>query len=230
MKHWSVVMSRSIHESRKTFAPSFTTDCLRIYLTFLTCVIPSLQAVAGKAFLPPAPAAAGKSYFFASRGACASSGQFSAQDCAAAFARVDTLLHERAPKFTNKYECVLEFKLCEKDADSYLPGALGVELIRSSKGLVALPMLAVETPRDMLRDPETPPPSGRDVVADVASGSRRSGNEIISPFGALAFPAPVAAVAPPSLKGFHRLVEEAELRLAIFQKNAKTNPNWRAER
>ncbi len=199
-------------------------------MTFMT---PGTLAVAAKLYLPPAPAVAGKSYFFASRHACAISGQFSAQDCASAFERVDILLHERAPKFADKIECLLQFKLCDKTAEGYLPTALGVEIVRSPKGDVALPMLAVETPRDMLRAPDPPPPRGAGVgvVAYVAPRPGRVGKAMISPYGALALQATsLAPVTPPSIKGYHRFVEEVQLRLAIFQQGAKPSSNWRASR
>lgn len=198
-------------------------------MTFMT---PGTRSVAAKLYLPPAPAVAGKSYFFASRHACAGSGQFSAQDCASAFERVDILLHERAPKFADKIECLLQFKLCDKTAEGYLPTALGVEIVRSRKGDVALPMLAVETPRDMLLAPTPPaPPSGAGVAADVAPRPGRVGKAMISPYGALALQATsLAPVTPPSIKGYHRFVEEVQLRLAIFQQGAKPSSNWRASR
>jgi hypothetical protein len=212
------------------FSGCFMTKLLRLYIVFMTFIIPSTQAVAGKFRLPPAPAAMEKSYFFATRRACAGSGQFSNQECADAFVRVDALLHERAQKFADKFECVLKFKLCDREADGYLPSALGVEIVRSPKGLVALPMLAVETPRAMLRDPAPPPPAG-EVVADAGPQTARSGNRPISPYGALSLQATsLAPVSPPSLKSYRRFVEEVQLRLAVYQQGARPKPDWRAER
>jgi hypothetical protein len=177
-------------------------------------VAPCAPAAAGKRLLPPPPINAGKSYFFASRRACASAGYFSEQECAAAFERADALLRERAPKFADKYDCVLQFKMCDRDAETYLPASLGVEIVRSPKGMTAFPMLAVETPADWLRDPEPPPPD-RDVAADASSYPRRAGNSAPSPYGVLALEATNPASAPsPSIKSYRRYIEQVRLRLA----------------
>jgi hypothetical protein len=191
---------------------------------------PCAPAHAGKGLLPPPPAANGKSYFYASRRACASAGQFSEQDCAAAFERVDALLRERAPKFADRIDCVVQFKLCEQSAEGYLPAVLGVEIVRAPKGLVALPMLAIESPPELLRDPEPAPPD-RGYAADGAPQPRRSGNGAPSPYGVLALEgADLAPVAPPSIKSYRRYIEEIQLRQTVFQQGGKPNPMWRAER
>lgn len=198
-------------------------------LALLMLMSPCAPAHAGKGLLPPAPAADGKSYFYASRRACASAGQFSEQDCAAAFERVDALLRERVPKFADKIDCVVQFKLCERDdAEGYLPAVLGVEIVRAPKGLVALPMLAIETPAELLRDPEPPPPD-RGYAADGEPLPRRTGAP--SPYGVLALEAAnLAPVTPPSIKSYRRYIEEVQLRQTVYQQGAKPNPMWRAER
>ncbi|MCI4677159.1 DUF1190 domain-containing protein [Rhodoblastus acidophilus] len=174
--------------------------------------------------MPPAPVVTGQPYFFASRRACASSGAFSARQCAEAFDRVDDLMRERAPKFPDRVDCVLQFKLCEKESGSYRPQALGVEIDPAPRGLVATPMLAVETPAAMLHDPEPAPPAS----APPPQGERSAA---ISPYGLLSLePARFAPAPSPSLAGYHRFVEEVELRRAVFAQNAEANPGRPADR
>jgi hypothetical protein len=219
------IISAEDDDKEKLTTGSSMTKLLQLCLVLMTIFAPPRPASGGKGFLPPAPAANGKSFYFASPGACASSGQFSAEDCAAAFVRVAALIRERAPKFAEKYECVLQFKMCEADDAGYLPTTLGVEIVRSSKGLVARPMLAVETPGDLLRDPQPPTP-GRDMTADGAPRWHHAGTGAASPYGVLAldatFPAPVA---PPSLKSYRRYIDEVRLHLAASEQSAKPNPD-----
>jgi hypothetical protein len=177
----------------------------------------SSPAAASEFYLPAAPAAAGRPYFFASRRACVSSGAFSAQQCAEAFDRVDEFMRERAPKFPDRVDCVLQFKLCEIESGSYRPQALGVEIDPSPRGPVAVPMLAVETPPALVGDPEPSPPPEPKLSA------------AISPFGLLSLE-PARLAQPPSLAGYRHFVAEVQLRRAIFDRGAKPNPGWRAER
>jgi hypothetical protein len=205
------------------------TIILRILFLFMTTVAVAQPAKAGKKLLPPAPPSLGPSAFFASERACASSGRFSTQECAEAFDRVDALLRERAPKFADKVDCVLQFHLCARSDDGYRPAALGVEIIRARKALIALPMLAVETGPDLWRDPEPAP--GRDIFAEAATRGEGPRRAPASPYGALGLQAAsLATLQPPSIASYHRFVEEVQLRLAIFEQGAKPRLNWRAER
>lgn len=207
---------------------SSMTKLFQFGLILTTVISPGLATGAPRRFLPPAPAMTGKSVFFASPDACAASGNFSERDCVAAFDRVAAVIRARAPKFAEKYECVLQFKLCESDADGFLPAAMGVEMVRSREGLVALPVLAVETPADMLRDPEPPAP-GRDLGAEASPRPERSRTS--SPYGVLALEATnLAAVTPPSLQSYRRYIAEAQLRQAGSQQETGPDPNWRARR
>ena len=174
---------------------------------------------------PPPPTTTGEAYFFASSSACASSGRFSAQDCENAFNHAQTLMHERTPRFSDKIECVLQFKLCEKNSEFYRPQALGVEIDATPQGSVAIPVLAVETPHDMLRDPETANSAG---AGDYSPGGARRASD--SPYGVLALdPAKMAAV-PPSLSGYHLFIERVQICLAAFQQRAVSERLWRSER
>jgi hypothetical protein len=209
----------------------FMTLLLQFCFGFLTCAVSPAPAIAGKRFLPPAPPPMSQSHFFASKHACASSGAFSAQECSEAFARVEGLLRDRAPKFAERYECVVAFRLCDKDGDAYRPASLGVEIVQSAKGLVVLPMLAVETPRDMLREPEAPPGDNERLANNLVPDVRPSPKAAGSPFGALGHDAARQPSDPPqTLRGYRRLVQETQLRLAAFAQNAKRTDNWRAER
>jgi hypothetical protein len=176
-------------------------------------------AIAGRR-LPPAPASQGKSVFFASRDACASSSQFSERACDDAFDRVATLIRERAPKFVDKVDCVLEFKMCEADEAGFRPTVLGVEIVRSANGGVSvLPMLAVDTPAYMTREPEPT--------------QERARTGAPSPYGVLALEAasftPASAPAP-SLKGYHQFINEVQLRQAVDRRISRPNLSWRVER
>jgi hypothetical protein len=179
---------------------------------------------AGKFHLPPPPPPMSRSHFFASSGACAGSGHFLPQECVRAFEEVETLLNERAPKFASRSECVAAFRICDKSpAGTYLPAILGVEIVRSPKGLAPLPMLAVETPPELLRKPEPPT-----RVVDIAP---RRVEPPPSPFGALGLEGMnKASERPKSLKGYRLLLEEAQLRFVAFAQNVKPGVNWRAER
>lgn len=216
--------------SKRQSLPRHVTIILRIIFLFVTMPALPLPAEADKAYFPPMPPAVSKSAFFASQRACASSGQFSDQDCAAAFERVETLMSERAPKFADRYECVLQFRICDKSAEGYRPATLGVEIIRSRKGMVALPMLAIETSADLWRDSELAPPAGGGVAENAGRGDH-SARVPASPFGALGLQATnFAPVGQPSIKSYRRHVEQVQLRLAQFEQGAKPRPNWRAER
>lgn len=166
-----------------------------------------------------------RSHFFASRSACAGSGHFLPQECVNAFDEVETLLRERAPKFASRSECVAAFRICDKSGETYLPATLGVEMVRSPKGLAALPMLAVETPHELLRKPEPPK-----RVADIAP-RRMPPPPTPSPFGVLGMEGVnMASEQPKSLKGYRRLIEQAQLRFVAFAQNGRSGVNWRAER
>jgi len=202
------------------------TKLLQLCIAFMTASSTAAPAFADKFHLPPAPTQTGKSFFFASSRACVSSGQFSAQECADAFDRVSALLHEHARKFAAEIDCVMKFKLCDKEADGYAPAALGVEIVRSSSGVTAVPMLAVETPREMWREPapvSAPPPA---FVADVAQHLHVPGPDAKSPYGALVFEASSLSLdEPPSLKSYRRFAEEGRLRLAAFHRGSRLNWN-----
>lgn len=209
----------------------YMTHILHFFSLYMTIIAVTQPAKAGKGFLPPAPPSLSQSAFFASQRACASSGRFTQQECADAFERVETLLHERAPNFAEKVECVLRFRLCDKSDDGYRPTALGVEIVRSRKALIALPMLAVESGSDLWRDPAPVPSGDRDVYADGAPRDEISRRAPTSPYGALGLQAAsLAPVFPPSIRSYRRFVEEVQLRLAVFEQGAKPRLNWRAER
>ena len=129
----------------------------------------------------------------------------------------------RAPKFASRSECVSVFRICDKTDGAYLPATLGVEIVRSRTGLAALPMLAVETPPELLRDPEPPK-----RVADIAPRRREPPP---SPFGVLGVEGVnMASDQPKSLNGYRRLIEQAQLRFVAFAQNVRPGSNWRAER
>jgi Protein of unknown function (DUF1190) len=124
-----------------------------------------LIVLAGSIFLACGATAAaanlGRSYFFANRDACAASGRFTAEDCAAAFANARAQLRDRAPRFGSSEECRLKFRLCDvarprtpveeamsyapEEEVAYTPTALGVEIVVSANGVESAPTLAVET-------------------------------------------------------------------------------------
>jgi hypothetical protein len=96
-----------------------------------------------------------KSYFFATREACAAA--FRKRECDAAFANAEAELRDRAPSFDSRSECRLKYHFCEArriepldaeetEAIAYSPLALGVEMVAAARGVVAAPVLAVETP------------------------------------------------------------------------------------
>jgi hypothetical protein len=99
---------------------------------------------------------AGKSHFFATREACAASGEFRKWECETAFANAAEQLYNQAPSFPSKADCQLQFRLCgrrpsESDSDAdYAPLALGIEIANTPEGSIAAPALAVETPAGML--------------------------------------------------------------------------------
>ena len=108
-----------------------------------------------------APVRAEAGHSFASAAACRSSGLFSADDCVAAFDRAEILMRERAPHFPDRIDCVLSFKLCERQDGAYRPSMLGVDVRKAPGGTEAVPILAVEAPRGQFRDPPpapAPPP------------------------------------------------------------------------
>ncbi|MBI1980971.1 MAG: DUF1190 domain-containing protein [Methylocystis sp.] len=107
-------------------------------------------------------ATSGKTYFFATQEACTASRTFTARECAAAFINAKAQLEDRAPRFESSGDCRLRFRLCEvrwiepqqdealayaeTDAVAFMPMALGVELIKTARGVEAAPTLAVDTP------------------------------------------------------------------------------------
>lgn len=194
-------------------------------VAMLTLFAAPTPAQAGKILFPPPPPPIDKPYFYASSSACANSGRFSAQDCENAFSHVQTLMQERAPRFSDEIECVLQFKLCEKDSEIYRPQALGVEIDATPRGFVAIPVLAVETPRDMLRDPET---ANSAADGDFAPGGARRPS--VSPYGVLALDAARMAAVPPSLSSYRLFIERVQIRLAAYQQGARRDPLWRSER
>lgn len=119
-------------------------------------------------FLPAAGADAatpGKSYFFATRDACVASGVFLQRECDAAFANASAELVDRSPRFATGADCRLRFHLCEmrrvapeedretaaaeEEPGRFVPMALGVEMVATGKGVMAAPVLAVETPASL---------------------------------------------------------------------------------
>lgn len=204
------------------------TILLRFFILLVTILIQTEPTIAGKRLLPPAPPPMDKSAFFASERACVSSGAFSPRECADAFDRVETLLRERAPKFAKKSECVLQFHLCNKSEDAYRPAALGVEIVRSRKDLVALPMLAVDAAADMWSDPE-PTPARMEALADRAPPSQESQRKAPSPYGALELQTSLTPSQPPTFKSYRRFVEAALLRPAGEQ-GQTPSLGWRAGR
>jgi Protein of unknown function (DUF1190) len=216
-------------KTRRTRNNAFQSILTHSFLAATTCLVSQLPAMAGEGLFPSPPPAGSRSHFFASPQACASAGEFSRVDCTAAFGHVADLIRERAPKFTDKYECIMQFRLCEKDAASFLPAALGVEVRQSPKGLIALPVLAVETPRDMLRDPVAlaPDHGGR---ADVTRQLGRLDRAATSPYGALEVDAAkLASVAPPSLTSYRRFVEDVQRGQPVIQPGIKVDSIGRAE-
>jgi hypothetical protein len=202
------------------------TDIFLIYIFFMTSFLFLASANASNFDLPPAPVAAGTPYFFASTRACATSGSFSAEQCAEAFDRVDALMRDRAPSFPDRVDCVLRFKLCEKAGDAYRPQVLGVEIELSAKGLTYVPMLAVDAPSDLWRDQASPPP----VEAGVAPAPRGERKAAVSPYGLLSLAPAKLAPPQPSLAGYRRFVGEVQLRLAVLERGAAAIPEWRSRR
>lgn len=133
------------------------TQPIRLFLTISWLLLGRLMAVAGAG-----AATSGKTYFFATREACTASHAFTARECAAAFINAKAQLEDRAPRFESSGDCRLRFRLCEvrwmepqqdqalayaeTDAVAFMPMALGVELIRTERGVEAAPTLAVDTP------------------------------------------------------------------------------------
>ena len=162
--------------------------------------------------LVPALARAEPSHFFASRDACRGSGVFSDDDCAAAFDRVAVLMRERAPHFSDRIECLLRFKSCERQEGYFRPAALGVEMIKGRRGPIALPALAVETPAGLFRDP-TSEAARLDPNDDVvAAAPRRPRPAAPSPYGDLMVNANLLVpIGPPTLAAYRRLIQASSL-------------------
>lgn len=113
---------------------AYLTPALRLALIALCC----LPSAAG--------ALSARSSFFASPKACAASGRFKAQDCAAAFERAEDEIRSRAPSHNSKIECILRFHLCERRGGGYAPTLLGIEIIEGRGVPMVAPVLAVEGP------------------------------------------------------------------------------------
>ena len=151
------LFAQTCNSGRRTGFRSDVTELLRLYFVFLSLMTAtSARAETGRAFASPE--------------ACRGSGFFSASDCASAFVHAADLVRERAPHFADRIECVLSFKLCDRQDGSYLPSMLGVEMRNGPGGTVALPMLAVVTPRGLFRDPAQNP-----AAQDARDGRPRDG-------------------------------------------------------
>ncbi len=104
---------------------------------------------------PTCAFASGKSFFFATKQACAASGDFTATECENAFANAQTEVLGRAPSFSAKFECQLRFSICVRRVSTtpenatvvrFGPEMLGVEISGLRNAEVASPVLAVATP------------------------------------------------------------------------------------
>lgn len=119
------------------------------------------RAIFGAGFLcaiisaPTCAFAAAKSFFFATRQACAASGNFNANECENAFANAQAEVLGRAPTFFVKFECQLRFSICARlistspenaAAVRFGPEMLGVEISGPRNAEVTAPVLAVATP------------------------------------------------------------------------------------
>ncbi|MBB4196394.1 hypothetical protein CCR94_13590 [Rhodoblastus sphagnicola] len=146
-------------------------------------------------------------HFFATLDACRNSGVFSAADCAAAFDRVAALMRERAPRFSDRIDCVLSFRSCERQDGSFRPAMLGVEMIKGRRRPIAMPALAVETPAGLFADPkpEAASPEPNDAP-------RRPRSARASPYGDLVVNANLLAPnGPPTLANYRRLILSSRL-------------------
>ncbi|MCW2318874.1 hypothetical protein M2322_004443 [Rhodoblastus acidophilus] len=142
---------------------------------------------------------------FASPEACHSSGAFSAADCAAAFDRATLLMNEQGPHFSNRIDCVLSFKMCERKAGVYQPAMLGVEIRKEAHETIVLPTLAVETPPGMFKNTTHKPDR---QVADLP----RSRLPARSPYGALLVDGSILVPSePPTLAKYRRMIEASQL-------------------
>lgn len=160
---------------------------------------------------------------FASPEACRGSGFFSASDCASAFVHAADLVRERAPHFADRIECVLSFKLCDRQDGSYLPSMLGVEMRNGPGGTVALPMLAVVTPRGLFRDPAQNPAAQDPVMEDPVMEDpevQYTATRVVTPkprktrsqFGDLLVDASILVPSgPPTLAKYRRVIEASRL-------------------
>ncbi len=108
---------------------------------------------------PTCAFAAGKSFFFATRQACAASGNFNASECENAFANAQSEVLSRAPSFSAKFECQLRFTICTRlvsttpenaGAVRFGPEMLGVE-ISGPRNAEVTPVLAVTNPPRMFQ-------------------------------------------------------------------------------
>jgi hypothetical protein len=163
-------------------------------------------------FLPllaVAPACAQPAHEFASVAACRGSGVFSAGDCAAAFDQAAELMRARAPHFSNRIDCVLSYKLCERQEGGYQPSMLGVELRKTRGGTAARPVLAVEAPPDLFQTPAIPNPSN--PLPQTAAGLRS--RPAPSVYGDLLVDASLLApTGPQTLAKYRRLIAASHLR------------------
>ncbi|PPD10089.1 MAG: hypothetical protein CTY36_01320 [Methylocystis sp.] len=158
----------------------------------------AITILIGSAFcaLVPAPAraeTAEKTYFFATRDACMTSGVFTPQECAAAFANARAQLRDKAPRYSESGECHLHFRLCEPiqadasiedslsdepaDRPAFAPSALGVEIIAAPRGVEAAPTLAVDTPQRLFAYF----PVSRSYEAEIEDKALRESAAILAP-------------------------------------------------
>ncbi|WP_244435058.1 DUF1190 domain-containing protein [Methylocystis sp. SC2] len=134
-----------------------------------------------------------KTYFFATRDACMTSGAFTPQECAAAFANARAQLRDKAPRYFERGECHLHFRLCEPiqagasieeplsdepaDRPAFAPSALGVEIIAAPGGVEAAPTLAVDTPQRLFAYF----PVSRSYEAEIEDKELRESAAILAP-------------------------------------------------
>ena len=169
------------------------------YRRFIVATPIAITILSGSAFcaLFPAPPASAatleKTYFFATRDACMTSGAFTPQECAAAFANARAQLRDKAPRYSESGECRLHFRLCEpfqadapiEDSLSYelaerpafAPSALGVEIIAAPGGVEAAPTLAVDPPHRLFAYF----PVSRSYEAEIEDKALRESAAILAP-------------------------------------------------
>jgi hypothetical protein len=122
------------------------------------------------------------------------------------------LMRERAPRFSDRIECVLRFKSCERQANAFQPAMLGIEMVKGRRGPIAMPALAVETPAGLFRDPESEALGQESVMPEPNDGvavaaPRRPRPAAPSPYGDLVVNASLLAPGgPPTLTNYRRLI------------------------